>query len=513
MIKEYLQCIRIEAVRHANMLGNIIADLPFYKEKENESREKASLFVTGELLFFLWKIIKIYAYVMVFMYIPKLVFSKITTVGTSGFSTEDCFVFFTLVLTCVVGSIIHSGIFDVNKDSYCTIKILRVRPVIYFRVKFIYRLITELLGFWSAFTILGMNYVKAFYLVIIICLSRSVGECINILIFKMTGKRFADHKGAFLLLMLAGLFVAYFVPYVRGCVPAAYIRIFDSIWVAAILGTGSVFTYYVWSYRNYEKIISRVYTEEQFDETEDGEKDWISYNSNEGMKSYTGDKRLFHLYFKRTSGKAIYNNMIKVIIIAIFFVLGVLAIEMGNKDAVGTVISYSLPLLALVMYCLCNCSGYCRDLFTNCDIHILRKDNTGEGLAGNFIFCLYNILKINAVPIITLAASYFILGCICQVYVITAQIIICIVFMGLFFSIFGLFTYYMFQPYNADGTVRSFRYYMPSLLMYALCYGCIFVKADSIIFVVVSGILTSVMVIMSLNLVYRISDRTFVLNK
>ena len=136
---------------------------------------------------------------------------------------------------------------------------------------------------------------------------------------------------------------------------------------------------------------------------------------------------------------------------------------MGNKDAVGTVISYSLPLLALVMYCLCNCSGYCRDLFTNCDIHILKKDNTGEGLAGNFIFCLYNILKINAVPIITLAAAYFILGCICQVYVITAQIIICIVFMGLFFSIFGLFTYYMFQPYNTDGTVRSFRYYMPSL--------------------------------------------------
>lgn len=65
----------------------------FYKEKENESREKASLFVTGELLFFLWKIIKIYAYVVVFMYVPKLVFSKITTVGTSGFSTEDCFVF------------------------------------------------------------------------------------------------------------------------------------------------------------------------------------------------------------------------------------------------------------------------------------------------------------------------------------------------------------------------------------------------------------------------------------
>ena len=69
------------------------------------------------------------------------------------------------------------------------------------------------------------------------------------------------------------------------------------------------------------------------------------------------------------------------------------------------------------------------------------------------------------------------------------------------------------DSYNADGTVRSFRYYMPSLLMYALCYGCIFVKADSIIFVVASGILASVMVIMSLNLVYRISDKTFVLNK
>lgn len=514
MIKEYLQCMRIEAAKHANILGNLISGLPFYKEKENESREKASFLVTGELLAALWKIIKIYAYVIVFMYIPKLFFSKIMAVGNSGFSTEDCFVFFTLVLTCVVGSVIHSGIFDVNKDSYCMIKILRIRPVIYFRVKIIYRFVIELLGFWSAFTILGMNYVKAFYLVIIICLSRNIGECINILIFKMTGKRFADHKGAFLLLMLAGLFVAYFIPYVRGCVPAAYIRIFDSVWVVAILATGSIFTYYVWTYRNYEKIISRVYIEEKLgEETEDKEKDWVSYNANEGMKSYTGDKRLLHLYFKRTSGKAAYNNLIKIIIIAIFFVLGILAVEMGNKTVVKTVISYSLPLLAFVMYCLCNCSGYCRDLFTNCDVHILRKDNTGEELAGNFIFCLYNILKINAVPVIALAVAYLILGVICQAFVLTAQIIVCIVLMGLFFSIFGLFTYYMFQPYNADGTVRNFRYYVPSIVMYALCYGCIFVRADSILFVVASGVLTSVMVIVAVTLVYRISDRTFVLNK
>lgn len=43
MIKEYLQCIRIEAVRHANMLGNIIADLPFYKEKRKREQGKGKL--------------------------------------------------------------------------------------------------------------------------------------------------------------------------------------------------------------------------------------------------------------------------------------------------------------------------------------------------------------------------------------------------------------------------------------------------------------------------------------
>lgn len=93
----------------------------FYKEKENESREKASLFVTGELLFFLWKIIKIYAYVMVFMYVPKLVFQNHDS-GNFRFFNGRLLCVFTLVLTCVIGSIIHSGIFDVNKDSYCTIK-------------------------------------------------------------------------------------------------------------------------------------------------------------------------------------------------------------------------------------------------------------------------------------------------------------------------------------------------------------------------------------------------------
>lgn len=40
MIKEYLQCIRIEAVRHANMLGNIIADLPFIKKKKTRAGKR-----------------------------------------------------------------------------------------------------------------------------------------------------------------------------------------------------------------------------------------------------------------------------------------------------------------------------------------------------------------------------------------------------------------------------------------------------------------------------------------
>lgn len=40
MIKEYLQCIRIEAVRHANMLGNIIADLPFIKKKKTRAEKR-----------------------------------------------------------------------------------------------------------------------------------------------------------------------------------------------------------------------------------------------------------------------------------------------------------------------------------------------------------------------------------------------------------------------------------------------------------------------------------------
>lgn len=47
----------------------------FYKEKENESREKQACLSPVNSCF-LMEIIKIYAYVMVFMYIPKLVFQN-----------------------------------------------------------------------------------------------------------------------------------------------------------------------------------------------------------------------------------------------------------------------------------------------------------------------------------------------------------------------------------------------------------------------------------------------------
>lgn len=524
MLNHYLACFRFASVKSANVMIEILRKLPIIGGRIKDSYtndEKKKFMIMSQIFRFLFEILKIFMYVLFFMYIPMKIFSKSMEAGSAAFSVENSFVYFSLVLSCFVGSIIHSKLFDVNEWSYVSLKIMRANPAIYFRIQLMRRGITEIVGFMLSFVIFGMNLGYAFFLVIIIVISRYFGEVLNVMIFRVTGKSFNDIKSASVLMMLAGLFLAYFVTYLRGCVPSAYNFVFKTMWFHMILLLGVIFIYFLWSSENFDSIISRIYVHQNIitEEIEVVEESWVSDDRVEGKKvkksKNSGSRFLIEMFFKRNRKMLIHENMVKLISIAAVFVLGLGAHYTGNDDAVKKVILYSMPILIFVVFSLCDTSRYCRELFKQCDKFIIRFDNDNEKTTDNFLFALCNLLKVNIAPVAALSVAYLLIGMVSSSAKIKDIIFIClgIFLLGILFTCFSLLAYYLIQPYDGKGNIIKKRYYIIYLIVYVICYASIFIKSDNQSVLLVIGLITSIVVAGSLTLVYRFGKRTFRIRK
>ena len=108
MYNHYLACLKFSATEKANVMIDILRKLPFLKNKIKDSytpEEKKKFKIMATIFSCLYEIVKIFLYVLFFMYIPMRIFSSTMKAGSAGFSTENCFVYFSLVLSCVAGSI------------------------------------------------------------------------------------------------------------------------------------------------------------------------------------------------------------------------------------------------------------------------------------------------------------------------------------------------------------------------------------------------------------------------
>ena len=468
------------------------------------------------------------AFVAVFMFLPHIFFSKYMETGILGFGLENCFVYFGVVLCGLCGSVVRSELFRNNDYSYLMLKIYRVNPLQFFRSKILLKTVLELVAFWFAFSVFGMNIAKAFYLALVIELARFVGEAFNIYIFRITGKSLLDLRGMAVFLMLGALIVAYFVPYIRGFVPAAYNLVFSTTWLPVILVAGSFFMYYIWNYKSYSKIAMRIYTladlmdmngEEGFSLKEKyksvvGRVDLDEYPDEE-MQDYIHSEKFF------MQNKKIVANGIITRVFSIFAVIiaVIIVAAMGNTAIVYKVISYSLPVLIFIMYIMSRGKSLCRELFYSGDKALMEKGyyNTKENVFRSYITVLKNIILIDLIHAIFLVFAYvlaaFLVG---QQAKMETVISVClgILFLSVFFSTYNVLMYYMCMPFapeeNKIGkSIGAIIYYVCNGLVYVGCYFFIFVDAKALHFLLVIALVCAVFMSIAATLVWNLGLKTF----
>ena len=524
MLKRLWRMYKVSYNQGANALLTVMGKLPLVSNRLNEdyNGNKTVPAIVAMVLKFLVSLIKRIAFVAVFMLIPQLLFAKYMPAGELNFALENCFVYFGVVLCGICGSLTKSEIFNNDEFSYSMLKIYKVNPQDFMRMKILRKSIVELVTFTIAFSVWGMNPFKAFYLSIVIMLSRFVGDAFNILIFRMTGKSLLDIRGASVFVMFGALILSYFIPYIRGCVPAAYDIVFDSMWLTVILVVGSVYMYYVWNYGGYSKIAMRVYTvsgllnlnEEDNFRLKEKHKNVVEVE--EEAKDAVSNVKAF---FDKNTGILISGICTRCVIILAVLVVAIIVDIMGSGDIVYKVISYSMPVLVFIMYVMSRGKNICRELFYSCDKKLLMTGyyEDKEVLFGSYMYVLKKVALVDIVPAGLLSVVIAIAGILAGKESSAPTIIaVCVgvLLLSGFFSAYNVFMYYICMPFAMEEdaiakNVGSILYMVFNGLMYLVGYGCIFIETTSIMFTLSVALVFAIFISVSATLVAWKAVKTF----
>ena len=505
----------------ANAMLVVLGKLPFIRNKFNEeyTGNKLGLGIVGAFVKFLISFIKRLCFVALFMMLPQMLFERFMPYGADTFELTNCYVYFGIVLCGLCGSLIKSEIFNNDEFSYTMLKIYKVNPLDFMRMRILRKAIVELFTFVPAFTIFGMNPFKAFYLTIVILLARFVGDSINIMLFRMTGKSLLEIRGASVFAMLGALILSYFVPYVRGCVPAAYDVIFNTTWLTVILVAGSFFMYYVWNYRGYQKIAIRIYTVSGLLNLNE-EDSFRLKEKNRNIKDVDEeDDVTVQEFFIKNRNTILSGIFVRCVIIIAVLMVAIIAVTIGNNDIVYKVISYSMPVLVFIMYVMSRGKSLCRELFYACDKKLMSEGyyENNEALFSNYMYVLKKVALIDIVPASLLSIVFAIAGILAGRENSAPTIIaVClgIILLSGFFSAYNVFMYYICMPFSTDEdsiskSIGSILYMVFNFLMYLVGYACIFIETTSIFFALGVGLVFAIFISVSATIVARFAINTF----
>lgn len=468
------------------------------------------------------------AYVLIFMYIPYKLLSAICI--AEGFQLRQSIVYFTVILSCVCGSLVNSGMLDMDEDAYVMLTTMQMEPTLFFAGRVIYKLTLDGLGFLIAYLIMGLDFPHALYLMIWLLISRIVGEAVNLYVFRYLRKIISEIPGATAAIMATCVFMAYGFPFLRNHVVDFTCYIYDYLWlltaliVAAVVGYG-IFIYDGYSYIARTFIRGMQLNSEQVEDNAAKAELIMGENSTDGyFKVFEKDESkginyLHKVFFSRNSDYVRNIMLMRIVLIAVATVIGVIICVMSGQstcDKVWSVLCGALPIMVFIMFWLSVTPKLCKSMFFYIDCGMLESTRhiTGANNFKNYVVRLRKIGLYNILLAIMLCAGFVVVGAASGHTKLISELIPVlsgIVLLSVFYTIFNLTVYYMCQPYTRDMKTKGYTYYAANAAMLVICYGCVYIGWAAVVFDMVIGVVTGIMLSASSTLIYHFSNKTFVI--
>ena len=466
-------------------------------------------------------------YVLLFMYIPYRILSKISV--AEGFQLRQSVVYFTSILSCICGSLINSGMFDVDEDAHALLDTMQVEPSLFFKERMVYKLIIDAVGFILAFSVIGIDFGHAFYLMIWILISRLLGEFINLYVFRYTGRIINEIPVVTIVIMGTCVFMAYAFPFLRNRVVDLTVYLYNYIWLLAGLVVASVVLYELFNYDGYAYIakscIARMKEKNRKEQDEDkeyGELAMGEYSADGSFKEFGKDKSrgleyLHKIFFSRNLDYVRNIILVRCILIIVAAVVGIVLCRMSpesTRDIVWSVLCAALPIMVFIMYWLSVTPKLCKLMFCYMDLDMF---NSSAYRSRRYNFRNY-MVRLRILVLCELIQAVVMCICFIAVAVSTGNIAhmqmlipVCtgIILLSVFYAVFNLLVYYMCQPYTVQLKTKGYTFYAAHAGMLAICYGCVYINCSAAMFDIVLALVLAVMLSGASALVYYFSNKTF----
>lgn len=188
----------------------------------------------------------------------------------------------------------------------------------------------------------------------------------------------------------------------------------------------------------------------------------------------TGYAYLNALFFARH--KRIIERPIRIrtgIGLVLGLVLTCISMFFSGEVKTGESSSFLVYYLPTFMYLLCSYSRLTKAMYVNCDQSLLHYSFYKEkkALLEMFRLRMVSLWKLMALPTLLVLVVVFVNGLILK---LPTRLLIAALLLtlanGAFFTIYPLFIYYVFQPYDSAGTITSFAPSFLNALVYMFCF-------------------------------------------
>lgn len=466
-------------------------------------------------------------YVLLFMYIPYRILSVISV--WEGFQLRQSIVYFTVFLSCICGSLVNSGMFEVDEDAHFILATMHVEPSLFFKERMIYKLIVDGLGFGIAYCMIGLDFGHAFYLTIWVLVSRIVGELINLYVFRYAGKMISEITIATIAIMGTCIFMTYGFPFLRNRVVDFTGYVYSYVWLLAALILAAVALYVLFNYTGYGyiagKYIERLRLHDNVDYTDDGRYGDMLINeySRDGyFHIYDKDRKrgleYLHKVFLKRNFDYLRNAVAARSILIIIACVGASAIcrmsQQDTRDTIWNVLCNALPLMVFIMYCLSVTPKLCKAMFCYIDRDMLES-HSYFGKRYNFLNFIVRLKMLSVCELfqaVIMCIAFIVVGVASgNARNITAIFPVCIgiLLLAVFYTVFNLLVYYICQPYNDELKVKGYTFFAAHAGMLFICYGCVYVGCTAFVFDMVLAVVLAFMISLASTLVYYFSNTTF----
>lgn len=513
-----------------NEAGKLFSFLYKNKKRSKRTNDMSMQVIPAAVLKVLGMLLIRIAYVLAFMYIPYKLLSVLCI--AEGFQLRQSVVYFTVILSCVCGSLINSGMLDMDEDAYVMLTTMQMDPTLFFAGRVIYKLTLDGLGFLIAYLIIEIDFPHALYLMIWLLISRIVGEAVNLYVFRYTGRIISEIPGIAAVIMATCVFMSYGFPFLRNHVVDFTCYIYDYLWLLAGLIVAAVVGYGLFIYDKYSYIartfIRRIQLNSEQDEDNAAKAELImGENSTDGyFKLYEKDEAkginyLHKVFFLRNADYVRNVMFIRVVLIVVATVIGVIICIMSGKaacDKVWSVLCDALPIMIFIMYWLSITPKLCKSMFYYIDCNMLENTRhiTGVNNFRNYVVRLRIIGLYNMLLAFVLCAGFVAVGVASGQTGRLGELVptlFGIVLLSLFYTVFNLTVYYMCQPYTKEMKTKGYTYFAANAAMLVICYGCVYIGWEPVVFDMVIGVVTGIMLSASSALIFYLSGKSFVIKK